>query len=320
MEVSNISENKVKISVIVPVFQAEQYLECCINSILYQTFPLFEVILIDDGSNDNSGRICDKYEKKDCRVRVIHKKNEGVCIARNIGLELARGEWISFVDADDFLLPDSLMQLYKCGIETDADIVQGNALRLFDNNAKMLFCLQKNSFSNVIESIQHFALWGYLFKKDTISKNRFIEGLAYSEDQIFILDVAYRSEKLSTIPSLVYVYRCNDNSVCASTNGIRKAKHQFRSANILLEKSLNKPIRVSTIYKRNAKGNIKMGVYSALLLSNINKCDLSKLYFKYFTPSYSNKLLLIRLFYLYSIKILVKKYGQNLKKRNNIFR
>ena len=134
---------KYTFTVFTPTYNRGNNLKNIYEDLKKQSFKDFEWLIIDDGSNDNSGRICDKYEKKDCRVRVIHKKNEGVCIARNIGLELARGEWISFVDADDFLLPDSLMQLYKCGIETDADIVQGNALRLFDNNAKMLFCLQK---------------------------------------------------------------------------------------------------------------------------------------------------------------------------------
>lgn len=95
--------NNPKISVIVPVYNVEKYLRRCIDSILAQTFTDFELLLIDDGSKDNSGDICDGYAMKDERVRVFHKKNGGVSSARNLGLDNAKGEWVSFVDADDYL-------------------------------------------------------------------------------------------------------------------------------------------------------------------------------------------------------------------------
>lgn len=91
-----------KISVIVPVYNTEKYLHRCIDSILAQTFTDFELLLIDDGSKDNSGTICDEYAAKDSRVRVFHKENGGVSSARNLGLDNAKGEWISFVDSDDY--------------------------------------------------------------------------------------------------------------------------------------------------------------------------------------------------------------------------
>ena len=95
--------NNPKISVIVPVYNAEQYLPHCIDSILAQTFTDFELLLIDDGSKDNSSKICDEYEEKDKRVKVFHKKNGGVSSARNLGLDKAHGEWICFCDSDDCL-------------------------------------------------------------------------------------------------------------------------------------------------------------------------------------------------------------------------
>jgi Glycosyltransferases involved in cell wall biogenesis len=91
------------ISVIVPVYKAEEFLPKCINSILSQTYTNFELLLIDDGSPDNSGKICDEHASKDSRVRVFHKQNGGVSSARNLGLREARGEWISWVDADDWI-------------------------------------------------------------------------------------------------------------------------------------------------------------------------------------------------------------------------
>ena len=114
-----------KISVIVPVYKAEKYLHRCVDSILSQTFTDFELILVNDGSPDNCGAICDEYAQKDNRVRVFHKENGGVSSARNLGLDNAKGEWITFVDSDDWLKPGCLEQLtnkldadmIKCGIE-----------------------------------------------------------------------------------------------------------------------------------------------------------------------------------------------------------
>ena len=94
-----------KLSIIVPVYNVEQYLDKCIKSILNQTFKDFELILVDDGSIDNSGEICDEYAKKDSRVKVIHKKNGGLAAARNTGLIIARGDYVGFVDSDDWIEP-----------------------------------------------------------------------------------------------------------------------------------------------------------------------------------------------------------------------
>ena len=102
-----------KVSVIVPVYKAEAYLNRCMDSLLTQTFRNFEVLLIDDGSPDRSGEICDEYAKKDSRVRVFHEKNQGVSVARNKGLEQVRGECIAFVDADDYVERDYLMHLLQ---------------------------------------------------------------------------------------------------------------------------------------------------------------------------------------------------------------
>ena len=95
--------NHPKISVIVPVYKAEAYLRCCVDSLLAQTFRDFEILLIDDGSPDKSGEICDEYARQDGRIKALHKKNGGVSSARNVGIEHAQGEWITFVDADDYV-------------------------------------------------------------------------------------------------------------------------------------------------------------------------------------------------------------------------
>ena len=99
------------ISVIIPVYKAEEYLERCVDSVLAQTYSNLEIILVDDGSPDNSGQICDRYAEKDSRVKVIHKKNGGVSSARNAGLDVATGEFVAFVDSDDFIAPDMYEKL-----------------------------------------------------------------------------------------------------------------------------------------------------------------------------------------------------------------
>ena len=111
-----------EISVIVPVYNTEKYLDRCIRSIIDQTFSDFELILVDDGSKDNSGFICDEWEKKDSRIKVIHQKNAGAGAARNAGLAIAKGNYINFVDSDDWITPEMYEILYKLLRETSATI------------------------------------------------------------------------------------------------------------------------------------------------------------------------------------------------------
>ena len=118
--------DKNKISIIIPVYNAEDYLERCIQSILAQNFSSYEVILVDDGSTDSSALICDRYSATDPRFRTIHKPNGGVSSARNAGISLAKGEYLMFVDSDDMLLPDAIESLMEKAYATGADIVEGN--------------------------------------------------------------------------------------------------------------------------------------------------------------------------------------------------
>ncbi|WP_419725268.1 glycosyltransferase family 2 protein [Terrisporobacter petrolearius] len=111
-----------KISVIIPVYNVEKFLRRCLNSVINQTMSDLEIILVDDGSNDNSGEICDEYAKNDARIIVIHKENGGVSSARNKGLDIATGEWITFVDSDDYIDTDMYEMLYSNAIEKEVDI------------------------------------------------------------------------------------------------------------------------------------------------------------------------------------------------------
>ena len=131
------------ISIIVPIYNVEKYLSRCINSVLSQTFPDFELLLIDDGSTDKSGYICDGYAQKDSRIKVFHIENGGVSAARNYGLDNARGEWITFVDADDWIDKDMYYKLYNEAILSEADIVICD-FYIYYNQKPRLICQMSN--------------------------------------------------------------------------------------------------------------------------------------------------------------------------------
>lgn len=114
--------NSKKISIIVPVYNVEKYLRKCVTSIINQTYKNLEIILIDDGSTDNSGIICDKLEKEDERIKVIHKQNEGVSVTKNLGISICTGDYIAFIDSDDFVMDDYCETLYNNLVQTNSDI------------------------------------------------------------------------------------------------------------------------------------------------------------------------------------------------------
>ena len=126
----------IKISIIVPVYRAEKYLNRCVDSILSQTYTALEVILVDDGSPDQSGAMCDGYAKKDSRVKVIHQKNRGVAAARNRGLDMAAGDYITFVDSDDYIDPDMYLSMIRIIREYDCDVVMCDCIKEKGNKSQ----------------------------------------------------------------------------------------------------------------------------------------------------------------------------------------
>ncbi|WP_282747814.1 glycosyltransferase family 2 protein [Paraprevotella xylaniphila] len=297
------------ISIIVPVFNAAQYLQECLDSILSQSFNDFELILIDDGSTDNSLSICQSYERRDSRIKTISGPNQGVSAARNKGLNVACGEWITFVDADDCFLHDALQTLYNRAMCTGADLVLANALRLKDGNLNKILSLSNEVLSNVICSIKHFALWGYLFNGQIIRQNRlkFIEGLAYSEDRIFIYQISMFCKTIAYCVTPVYVYRINDNSACASPDGVRKACHHIDAAYYLKQFALTYQLTNKSIYRCLRKQSwhvMELGMYFFVAMkmsSHNNNIVLTK-----YKERFGNGLCLITRYYVILLHNFIK--------------
>ena len=204
-----------QISIIVPVYNAEKYLRKCIDSILDQTFTDFEVILIDDGSSDQSGLICDEYLKKDARVRVLHKKNDGVSNARNTGILSSRGKWITFIDSDDYI---GHSYLYDFGIEKySADFylqgyhVECNASlisrHLFPINGISMIPFDKLFIIGESENILNSPVCK-LFNRDIILKYRllFDVNTSYGEDHLFVLSYLLNAQSFVVSSAGSYCY------------------------------------------------------------------------------------------------------------------
>ena len=211
-----------KISVIVPVYNVEKYLLECVDSILAQTFTDFELILINDGSQDNSGAICDEYADKDSRIAVIHQENQGQAAARNNAIVIAKGEWITFVDSDDLIHPQMLEILFNAVDET----TQISACDLYKSNiCSDVFCSYKNkwefkkhkinedSLINLMHSSDYicWAACAKLIKKDILLKHPFTVGKIY-EDSAVGFKWFHEAQNVNITEEQLYFYRINPNS------------------------------------------------------------------------------------------------------------
>ena len=184
------------ISVIVPVYQKENFLPTCIKSVLNQTISDLELILIDDESPDRCGEICDEFAKKDNRVIVIHQKNQGVSAARNAGLDIATGDYLAFVDADDWILPGMYEQMIKTAKDSNAEIV-ACGIRIWSNDGNHLrdILLQQRSYnrSQMLEELFQMpdqlggTCCNKVFQRCVIENIRFPIGISMCEDRIFLL-------------------------------------------------------------------------------------------------------------------------------------
>lgn len=216
------------ISVIVPIYNTEKYLSNCLDSILAQTYTDWEAILVDDGSPDNCGKICDEYAAKDKRFKVIHQKNGGVSVARNCGIENANGEWIVFVDSDDFVTPDYIDSLFRTTNNgempfgmTGMSKVSKTGEIVEKNRTATKYTLKRNECIELLFDYSN-GYWGYIcgkiYNKNLLSKYniRFREGIHFNEDRLFCfeyLSFLKKNEKIVIDTKAYYNYVIHENAV-----------------------------------------------------------------------------------------------------------
>ena len=260
-----------KISVVVPVYNAEEYLERMLESLINQTYKCLEIILIDDGSIDNSGKICDKYKSKDKRIVVVHKKNEGVSIARNTGLKLVTGDFIGFVDSDDVISLDMYERLYNNIINTNSDIsVCGfkmfNGEITFEYNEKIKIFNKEDAIKDIISDglITNF-LWNKLFRKDVFNNINFPEKKIY-EDLYVMPKIIEKTDKICFDSSKLYGYFKRDDSY-VNTYNEKKNKNYLD----FCDECYSYLFKYKKI-RKNLENYRCFYIYSAFLQSSKSKC------------------------------------------------
>lgn len=220
--------NNPLISVIVPIYNVEEYLPRCIDSIINQEYKNLEIILVDDGSPDNSPKICDEYAKKDNRIQVIHKKNGGLSDARNTGLRAAIGEYVAFIDSDDWIETDFISTLYR-GIKNGADIAEC-ATRLFDYNDQTLKVrgskegkISRNDalIKLILEQGVYQTVCDKLYKTYLIRDIPFVVG-KYHEDDFWTWQVFMKIDKLYLCEKPLYNYLQRDNGITGSKFSLKR--------------------------------------------------------------------------------------------------
>lgn len=220
------------ISIIVPVYNVEKYLKECIDSIINQTYKNTEIILVDDGSTDKSSIICDEFAKLDNRIRAIHKANGGAASAKNVGLDKANGEYICFIDSDDYISNNFIETLYDQLIENNADISECSFYYLYKSHIekdlfksnKILFTSQEY-LSQYVDEWQSSLFWNKLFKSSVIGDIRFKKERRCIDDEFFTYKVILNAHSITRNSNHKYYYRQRKSSaVQNSKNSMQKAK------------------------------------------------------------------------------------------------
>lgn len=223
-----------KISIIVPIYNAEKTLHRCIDSILGQDYTDFELLLIDDGSKDNSGMICDEYAVKDKRVRVIHKENSGVSDSRNIALDEAKGEYLQFLDSDDWITPNATRLLVESAEKNQCDMVIADFYRVIGERLSHKGSidedgvLSKEEFANLMmenpADFYYGVLWNKLYKREIVEKHHFRmdSKISWCEDFMFNLEYIRFCERIFVLQIPIYYYVKTKGSLVSQGMSITK--------------------------------------------------------------------------------------------------
>jgi len=238
---------KPKISVIVPVYKVEEYLHRCLDSILNQTYKHLEIILVDDESPDNCGDICEDYATKDDRIIVIHQKNQGLSCARNSGLEISTGAYITYVDSDDHLDVTMYEKMMKHVLEHDLEVIEIVPKTNTPKNCDDTLTIEDPvTASKRIISHTAFSVWRRLFKKSIVEDMRFIPGLIH-QDVFYTMDLLKRITKNGFLNSTLYYYNTENISIIRSKYTLRKINTGIRATEYIVANVLDDPKLKETI-------------------------------------------------------------------------
>lgn len=265
-----------KVSLVVPVYNAEKTIRRCIESILSQTFTDYELILVNDGSTDNSGAICDEYAKQDARIRVLHKDNGGVSSARNLGLDNALGEWIAFVDSDDSVSDTYVSNLLSHSANADlvisyAEIVHlDNTRRKEDYNSVSVTADYDDLF--IYNDLNwHTSPWAKLFKRSLCGDLRFVEGMHIGEDLVFLYSYMLKCNNIYVSSDTDYNYYVDSQG--SLTKRINNLRDEYISYKRVTE-TVNELIRIKHITKPKALSKLGWVIaYYVRRVLNAIYCD-----------------------------------------------
>lgn len=244
----------VKVSIIVPIYNVEKFLPKCIESIINQEYKNIEIILVDDGSPDNSGVICEHYKKTDNRIVVIHKENAGVSEARNTGIDHAIGDYICFIDGDDFVMPDYVSYMLELALRYNADIsLTTEMFGNFDEKQTKKDVIDIWNNEDAVEAILCYRVpigcYCKLFKKDTLKQVRFLPDVFIGEGFNFNVDAFQHANKIVAGKKKTYFYR-RDNPTSAMTKfSVKKCVCGLRALEIIKQKLIIHSERIEKAWK-----------------------------------------------------------------------
>lgn len=279
------------ISVIIPVYRVEKYLPACLDSLLCQTFEDFEAICVNDGSPDNCGEILEKYARKDKRFKIVTQANQGVAAARNTGLNLAQGEYISFIDSDDEIAPQFLEKLYQALVQTPkaqfswCDIQKGlspaewtedqNPAVEYHALLSRLLCRQKPKLMGI---------WNKLYKKDLLKGLSFDSRLNIGEDLLFLFQLLARSDTAIYVPQAMYFYRCRPDSAMNKPLTEKRMNDELLGTRLIFETLQHEKMDalVSQMFRRFIA---KQFFYSVTRTPYTQENDDAKLWLKKYLPA-----------------------------------
>ncbi len=219
-----------KISIIVPIYKVEKYLDKCVESLVNQTYTNLEIILVDDGSPDNCPEMCDKWAEKDSRIKVIHKPNGGLSDARNAGMKVVKGEYVAFIDSDDYVAVEFIERLYFIMQSEQSDIVECEVLKFAENENPQhsytdckveSFCTEKGLSLLMAEKGFHQHVWNKLYKSEIVLSVEFAKG-KLNEDEFWTYQIFGKAKKVTKVDVPMYFYLQRRGSIMGTSYNIRR--------------------------------------------------------------------------------------------------